>query len=196
MRRWLLVAAAVLAASTARAEAPGRTGFELHGDLGVGYARSGASKNGLSQSVGGLGAMHSLGVGFGDLPGFTYGADYWGSWVFGPVVQTRGPGRGGSLTYRVWGVGPSVRWVHPTGLFAQLTPSLSGVSLSDNDQNGFEWKVGFGLRLAAGKLWVASPRWTVGTAAVVLYSTNAQNDAAAPRWMSLGGGVVCTVAFR
>jgi len=81
MRKWLLLAA-LLGAWPARAQPPGRTGFELHGDLGAGYARSGASRNGISQSVGGVGAMTSLGVGWGALPGFTAGADYWGSWVY------------------------------------------------------------------------------------------------------------------
>jgi hypothetical protein len=196
MCRSLLVAAAIAAASPALAGPPGRSGFELHGDLGIGFARSAASKNGISQSVGGIGAMHGVGGGWGFLPGFTFGADYWGSWVYGPRVQTRGPGGGDRLTYRVWGVGPSVRWVHPSGLFAQVTPSLTRVSLSDNDENGFVWKTGFGLRLGAGKLWVADPRWTVGLSAVVLFATNAQDDVAAPRWNSLGGGLVCSFGFR
>lgn len=195
MRKWLLLAT-LLAAPSARAQAPGRVGLELHGDIGVGYAGSRASRNGISQSLGGVGAMTSLGVGWGALPGFTVGADYWGTWVYGPVVRTRGPGRGGALTYRVWGVGPSVRFVHSSGLFAQLTPSLSRVGLSDNDANGFEWKYGFGARLAAGKLGVANPHWTVGGALVVLYSNNAQNEPAAPRWTSLGGGLVFTFGLR
>jgi len=93
-------------------------------------------------------------------------------------------------------VGPSVRWVHPSGLFAQLTPSVTSVALSDNDANGFEWKPGFGARLAAGKLWVANPHWTLGGAVVVLYSSNAQREAATPRWMSVGGGLVFTFALR
>jgi hypothetical protein len=195
MRSWILVAAVVLA-SPARAGPPARTGFELRADLGIGYARSGASKNGISQSVSGLGAAYALGAGFGDLPGFTYGADTWGTWVVGPNVQTRGPGRGNGLTYKVWGLGPTVRYVHPTGLFAQVTPSLTGVSLSDNDANGFEWKLGFGVRAAAGKVWVASPRWTIGGALAIFYSSNAQKEAATPRWMSIGGGLVMTSTFR
>lgn len=196
MRRWILVAALIAAAPAARGAPSARRAFELHGDLGMGFARSGASKNGFAQSVSGLGAAHSLGIGFGDLPGFTFGADYWGTWVYGPEVQTRGPGSGEGLLYKVWGVGPTVRFVHRTGVFAQATPSLSAVSLGDNDQNGFEWEWGFGLRLAAGKVWVQSPRCTLGGALVALYGTHAQREAAAPRWMSLGGGVVLTAGFR
>ncbi len=195
MRTWLLMAA-LLAAAPARADAPRRTGLELHGDLGAGFAHSGATMNGITQTVSGPGAMTSIGVGWGALPGFTVGVDYWASWVYGPNVQTRGPGRGGSLTYQVWGVGPSVRWVLPSGLFTQLTPSLTRVSLSDNDANGFEWKLGLGARLAAGKLWVANPRWTVGVAGVLLYSNNAQDEVATPRWTSFGGGVVFAFGLR
>lgn len=194
--RVAMLAAALVAASPAAADPPGRTGVELHGDLGLGYAGSRARMNGISQSVGGVGASVDLGAGWGALPGFTFGADLWGTWVYGPVIQTQAPGRGGSLTYRVWGAGPTVRWVHPTGVYAQLTPSLTGVALSDNDQNGFEWKPGLGLRLAAGKLWVATPRCTAGAALVVLYGSNAQREYAAPRWTSLGGGVVMSVALR
>lgn len=186
----------LVAAGPAAADPPGRTGFELHGDLGLGYATSRARMNGISQSVSGVGAAVDVGAGWGNLPGFTFGADLWGAWVYGPMVQTQAPGRGGSLTYRVWGVGPTVRWVDPSGVFAQLTPSLTGVGLSDNDQNGFEWKPGLGLRLAAGKLWVATPRCTLGAALVALYSSNAQREYAAPRWTSVGGGLVLSVGLR
>jgi hypothetical protein len=194
--RLAILAATLLAASPVAAEPPGRTGFELHGDLGVGYAGSRASMNGIAQSVSGVGAAIDVGAGYGSLPGFTFGADLWGTWVYGPIIQTQAPGRSGSLTYRVWGAGPTVRWVHPSGVYAQLTPSVTGVGLSDNDQNGFEWQHGLGLRLSAGKLWVANPRCTLGTALVILYSSNAQREYAAPRWTSIGGGVVVSIGLR
>lgn len=171
-------------------------GFALHGELGAGYARSQATRNGFSQSVGGLGVPHALMVGWAARSGWVMGAEYWGTFAYGPRLQTRGPGSGSGLTYRVHGFGPSVRCPLPADLFVAATPSLTRITLSDNDANGFKWKWGFGLRVAAGREWQMSERWTLGAAAVVQLGLNAQDEPASPRWNTIGAGAVLTFGLR
>lgn len=188
--------ALLLAAPAARAAPPGLRGLELDADLGVGWIRSSARQNGISQSLNGLGAAYALSLSYGDRPGLMAGLEHWGTAAYGPSLDTVAPSSGSGLTFLAWGIGPRVRWMSPTGVFVAATPSLTRVSLSDNDQAGFEWKWGFGLRLAAGKVWLVDDHWTLGVAGAAQLGLNQQVDPASPRWMNLGAGIVMTAGRR
>ncbi len=194
MRKLLVVLAALCGgASPALA---GEPGFELHGDLGPAYVRSAGNKNGFSQSVGGLGAAHSLMLGWATSSGLVVGAEYWGTFVYSPRVQAVGPGGGRGLTYKAYGFGPCARYQLPSGIFGAVTPSVTRLSLSDNDDHGFAWRWGFGLRVAAGQEWRLNDRWTLGVAGTVQLALNEQTERATPRWNTVGGGVVMAFGFR
>jgi len=188
--------AILLAAPCARAAPPGLRGLELGADLGLGWVRSSASRNGISQAVNGLGAAHALSVSYGDRPGLSVGLEAWGTTVFAPDLETVAPSSGDGLTFLAWGVGPRLRWMTPGGRFVAATPSLTHASLSDNDQAGFDWRWGFGVRLAAGKVWLVDERWTLGVAAAGQLGWNQQADPASPRWRNLGLGLVMTAGRR
>lgn len=192
----VLGALALLAAPAARAAPPARRGFEVNADLGVGWVRSSASQNGFSQAVNGLGVAHALSVSYGDRPGLMLGLEHWGTAVYGPDLETVAPSSGSGLGFHAWGVGPRLRWMLPSGVYAAATPSVTRVSLSDNDQAGFEWEWGIGLRLAAGKVWVVGERWTLGVAGAGQVSFNQQAEPASPRWRNLGLGLVMTAGWR
>lgn len=198
MRTLLAVTAlvAALAAPAARAGPPPLRGLEIDGDLGVGWVRSSASRNGFSQAVSGLGAAWALSVSYGDRPGPMVGLEAWGTAVLGPALDTVAPSSGSGLSFHAWGIGPRLRWMLPSGVFAAATPSLTRVSLSDNDQARFDWEWGFGLRLAAGKVWRANERWTLGVAGTVQYGLNRQAELATPRWTTLGAGLVLAAGRR
>lgn len=188
--------AAVIAAPAARAAPPGRRGLELDGDLGIGWVRSSASRNGISQAVNGLGAAHALSVSYGDRPGLMAGLEYWGTAAYRPDLETVAPSSGSGLTFHAWGIGPRLRWMSPAGVFVAATPSLTRVSLSDNDQASFDWEWGLGLRLAAGKVWLVNERWTLGVAGAAQLAFNQQAEPASPRWTNLGLGLVMTAGYR
>ncbi len=189
-------ALAFLAAPPARAASPALRGFEVGADLGVGWVRSSATQNGITQAVNGLGLAHAVSVSYGDRPGLMAGLEYWGTAVYGPDLETVAPSSGSGLGFQAWGFGPRLRWMSPKGVFAAATPSVTRVSLSDNDQAGFDWEWGFGLRLAAGKVWLVSERWTLGVAGAGQLSYNQQAEPASPRWRSLGFGLVMTAGWR
>ncbi len=192
----VLGALALLAAPAVRAAPPGRRGFEVGADLGAGWIRSSASRNGFTQAVNGLGAAYAVSVSYGDRPGLMLGLEHWGTAVYGPDLETVGPSSGSGLGFHAWGFGPRLRWLSPAGVFVAATPSVTRVSLSDNDQAGFDWEWGFGLRLAAGKVWRAGERWTLGVAGAGQLSFNQQAEPASPRWRSLGLGLVMTAGWR
>ncbi len=193
MRKLLVVLVVLLGAAPVRGEEPG---FQLHGDLGPGFVLSSARKNGFSQSVGGLGAAHSLMLGWAGRSGLVVGGEYWGTFVYGPRIDAVAPGSGAGLTYKAYGFGPSVRYQLPSGVFAALTPSVTRSSLSDNDDHGFAWKWGFGLRAAAGREWRTSERWSLGVAMVIQLARNPQTERATPDWTTVGGGLGLAFGFR
>jgi hypothetical protein len=192
----LALALASLAAPAARAAPPDRRGFEVGADLGAGWVRSSARQNGITQAVNGVGAAYALSVSYGDRPGLMLGLESWGTAVYGPELETVAPSSGSGLGFHAWGFGPRLRWMSPAGVFVAATPSVTRVTLSDNDQAGFDWEWGLGLRLAAGKVWLVGERWTLGVAGAGQLSFNQQAEPASPRWRNLGLGLVMTAGWR
>ncbi len=193
MRRLLVVLGLLAGALRAQGAEPG---LQLHLDLGPGYSRSAATMNDITQRVSGLGVSHAVTLGWVTRSGWTMGGEYWGTFVYSPEIDTMAPSNGGGLLYKVYGFGPTVRYRFGSGLFFSATPSVTRVSLSDNDDNGFAWRWGFGARATAGWDWPLGERWSVGLAGVFQLAVNQQKEHFTPRWTTLSGGVVVSLGFR
>jgi len=213
--RCLVAALAVLVAATAtpaRADPryiliPGAPGVPLPKDvpsrlildagLGPAYVRSGARMNGITQTVSGVGPEITVAAGWVTTPDLLLGLEYAGIYVYRPWFDTRARSNNSAgLTFSSHALGPTARYYFGPDLWVSGGPALTLLKLSDNDLNGFGWKLGYGLRTGVGTVWRLNTRWLFSVSGQLQLGRNASSAPRAPTWTTLAGGVVMNLSFR
>lgn len=199
MRSFVITAAALLAAGCATSRhIADHTGVHFHADLGPGWTSSQASDAGVSREFNGVGGVASASIGGAIVPNLILGGEIWGTGAVDPHYSEYGLEeiRDG-ISYNVAGYGARLTYyVMPANVYFSATPSITRLSLYDpfSDTTDYsEW--GFGLRAALGKEWFVSPRWGLGVAGVIHFSTN-EGGPDGPSWRTWGGGVAFSASFN
>jgi len=165
--------------------------------LGPAYVRSGATMNGITQSVSGVGPEVTAAVGWVATPDLMLGVEYAGVYVYRPWLDTKARSNDSSgYTFGSHLLGPTGRYYLGPDLWISAMGGLTALKLSDNDQNGFGWEYGWGARAGVGTVWRLDARWLCNLGAHLGFARNDSSPPAAPTWTTLTGGVVVTFSFR
>jgi hypothetical protein len=198
MRQLLFLVPALITAGCATVAPRDHVGWHVSADLGAGSSRSEVSSGGSSQSMSGGGATFAVAVGGAVTPNLIVGAQVWGTAVPDPRLEDDlGSGTAENFTYGAYGVGPMVKYyAMPLNLYVAVTPSLTRLSLRDQDGNGGETDLGLGLRAAVGKEWTVADRWGLGLAGVLDLASNKDKGAGGPTWKTVAAGIVFSASMN
>lgn len=171
--------------------------FILDFGLGPAFVYSGAKMNGIRQSVSGIGPQFTGGTGWVATPDLLVGAEYSGVFVYAPGLDTRARSNDGTgLIFSSHALGPTVRWYFGPDLWVGATPAVTYLKLSDNDLNGFGWRIGYGLRTSFGTVWRLDTRWLLNVSGQLLVGRNGSSAPRAPTWTTASAGLVANFSFR
>ncbi len=182
-----LVSAALLGASSARADDTVHTGFMARLGLGVGYLSASESVGSYSAQVSGIAGSGELALGGYVLPGFAIHLTAWGSTAFGPSVSitsssgtASGTANNGSLTASAIGAGVTY-YIANYGIY--LTGSIGAGLLSESVTSGAittssNTSLGLAFCVGLGDQWALSDNWGLGIAGFFGWQSNADNNSA------------------
>lgn len=173
-------------------------GFYLRLTTGVGYLYAHASGSGLTETVSGVSAVTTLGIGAALTDNLVLNADLYGANPVSPkvTVELGGQSASGDLKgdFMAIGLGLGVTYyVMPTNLYlgASVGPAWLSIDL-DNGPEGRS-RTGFGLNAVVGKEWWVSANWGLGVAAQVFYQRIPDDGAT---WNTMAGGVLFSATYN
>lgn len=199
MRR-LLVAAALLATSAARAQDGVHThdGFYLGLELGPGHFATGLDGPAGRLEFSGVASQLGVAVGLAVQENLIFAAHLWGVSASDPDVEVDGESVGDvPEAAGISALGLNVtHYFMPANAYLSVTPSVTIQRVDRDEGADGSTERGFGMRFAVGKEWWVSADWALGVNAQFVFSRNEDQGTNPPTAMARWFGATFSATFN